>query len=202
MSLQFTAAVIGVFTLTPSEAIRIRSVAQPDYAPNALGVTKRIIEEEGFGSLFNAVPAFMLKEIPFIIAKFTVFDLSTEYLYDKYPAALEDVKLSLLVSLAGGVLAGISAALVSNPADATISEMKKAKTDDGPLVIFQRLANEGGAKALFRGLGVRMVFYTLICSLQFLVYDAIRISLRVGNDDLKLYFDVLGTALTESGGPV
>lgn len=40
---QATSAFIGVFTLTPSEAIRIRSVAQPDYASNAVGVATRMI---------------------------------------------------------------------------------------------------------------------------------------------------------------
>ena len=38
-----TSAFFGAFTLTPSEAIRIRSVAQPDYASNALGVAARMI---------------------------------------------------------------------------------------------------------------------------------------------------------------
>ncbi len=161
-----------------------------------------MIEEEGLFSLFSAVPVFLLKEIPFIIAKFTVFDLSTEYLYDTFPAAREDLQLSLLVSLAGGTLGGISAAFVSNPADATISEMKKAKSDDGPITTLQKLWAEGGIDAMFRGLGVRMFFYTLIVSLQFLVYDAIRFSLGIGTDDLKLYLDVLGGALKESGGPI
>jgi solute carrier family 25 phosphate transporter 3 len=64
------------------------------------------------------------------------------------------------------------------------------------------LVEEGGASALFRGLGVRMVFYTLIVSLQFLVYDVVRFSLGIGSDDLKLYLDVLGGALKESGGPI
>ena len=193
---------ISAFTLPPTEAIRIRSVAQPDYAPNVVGVAQRMIDEEGLFSLFSAVPAFLLKEIPFVVTKFTVFDLSTEYLYDAFPAAREDLRLSLLVSLAGGTLGGISAALVSNPADATISEMKKAKSDDGPILTFQKLYSAGGAQALFRGLGVRMFFYTLIVSLQFLVYDAIRFSLGIGTDDLKLYLDVLGGALKESGGPI
>lgn len=53
-------------------------------------------------SLFSAVPAFLLKEIPFCIAKFTVFDVTTEMLYEAYPAAREDLQLSLLVTLAGG----------------------------------------------------------------------------------------------------
>jgi solute carrier family 25 phosphate transporter 3 len=80
--------------------------------------------------------------------------------------------------------------------------MKKAKSDDGPITTFQKLVSTGGTKALFRGLGVRMFFYTLIVSLQFLVYDIIRFSLGIGSDDLKLYLDVLGGALRESGGPI
>ena len=153
-------------------------------------------------TLFSAVPVFMLKEIPFCIAKFTIFDVSTEMLYDAFPAAREDLQLSLLVTLAGGTLGGISAAFVSNPADATVSAMKKAKSDDGPITTFRRLTEEGGVPAMFRGLGIRMFFYTLIVGLQFLVYDAIRFSFGVGTDDLKLYLDVLGGALRENGAPI
>ena len=32
--------------------------------------------------------------------------------------------------------------------------------------------------------------------------SAVRFALGIGADDLKLYLDVLGGALTESGGPV
>jgi solute carrier family 25 phosphate transporter 3 len=202
LAASFTSAVLGCFAFAPSESIRIRSVAQPDFAESALGVAKRMIDEEGIITLFSAVPAFLLKEIPYTITKFTVFDLSTEFAYDKFPAAREDIQLSLLVSLVCGSLAGISAAVVSNPADATISEMKKVKSDDGPITTFSKLVEEGGARALFRGLGVRMIFYTLLVSLQFLVYDVVRFSLGIGSDDLKLYLDVLGGALKESGGPI
>jgi len=197
-----TSAFFGAFTLAPSEAIRIRSVAQPDYAPNAVGVVTRMIEDEGLFSLFSAVPAFLLKEIPFCIAKFTIFDVTTEYLLEAYPAAREDLQLSLLVTLAGGTLGGICAAFVSNPADATISTMKKAKSDVGPIETAKSMIESDGIPSLFRGLGVRMFFYTFIVGLQFLVYDAIRFSLGIGSDDLKLYLDVLGGALRETGGPV
>ena len=142
------------------------------------------------------------KEVTFACAKFTVFFLSTQYLYDTFPAAREDLQLSLLVSLAGGTLGGISAAIVSNPADATISEMKKGKSDMGVVEAVKSLLDKGGVPFLFKGLGIRMFFFTLIVSLQFLVYDAIRFSLGIGQDDLKLYLDVLGGALREKGGPV
>ena len=121
------------------------------------------------------------------------------------PAAQEDIQLSLLISLVGGMCGGLGAAIVSNPADATISEMKKAKSEIGPFEAATSLVEKGGPANLMAGLPVRMAFYPLIVSIQFTVYDAIRIYLGVGSDDLKVYLDVLGGALKEGGsmvGPV
>lgn len=196
------ASFIGSFVICPFEALRIRSVAQPGYGKDIAAVFNRMIQEEGLSTLFSAVPVFWAKEVPFAMAKFTVFDVSTDWMYSQFPAATEDIQLSLLVSLAGGTLGGITAAVVSNPADATISEMKKARTDIGPISAAQIVIERGGPAALFTGLPLRMVFYSLVVSLQFLVYDAVRLALGIGTDDLKLYLDVLGGALSESGGPV
>lgn len=46
-----------------------------------------------------------------------------------------------------------------------------------------------------------MHFLAVMVSMQFLIYDAVRFALGIGSDDLKLYLDVLGGALSESGGP-
>uniref|UniRef100_A0A7S1D3Y9 ADP,ATP carrier protein n=1 Tax=Cyclophora tenuis TaxID=216820 RepID=A0A7S1D3Y9_CYCTE len=196
------AAFVGAFIIAPFEAVRIRSVAQPDYAQSALGAVQRMVKEEGLLSLFAAVPVFWAKEIPFGMAKFTVFDLSTEWMYEAFPVAKEDLQLSLLVSLIGGTLGGFAASVVSNPADATITEMKKTKSDVGPVEAAKNLIQDGGIGALFNGLGLRIFFYSLIVSLQFLVYDTVRFALGIGADDLKLYLDVLGGALREDGGPL
>jgi solute carrier family 25 phosphate transporter 3 len=134
--------------------------------------------------------------------KFTVFDLSTERLNEAFPAANEDLKLSLLITLVGGILGGIAAAVVSNPADATISEMKKAKSDIGPRDALAVMLDREGIASLFKGLPLRMVFYSMVASLQFVVYDSVRFALGIGPDDLKLYLDVLGGALNAQGGPL
>ena len=63
------AASIGAVLNCPFEAVRIRTVAQPDYAPNAVEVLKRMLDEEGIGSLVNAIPIFLVKNIPYIINK-------------------------------------------------------------------------------------------------------------------------------------
>ena len=195
-------ATVGTFILVPFESVRIRSVAQPGYGKNIVDVTTKIVQEEGISSLFSAVPPFLLKEIPFTMAKFVIFTLMTRYLYEQFPAAQEDIQLSLLVSLVGGILGGAVAAIVSNPGDATISEMKKAKSDMTPLAAAQGLIEKGGYANLMRGLPVRMAFYPLVVSLQFLVYDAVRIYLGVGADDLKQYLDVLGGALKKGGSMI
>ncbi|KAL7576091.1 hypothetical protein ACA910_000872 [Epithemia clementina (nom. ined.)] len=191
------ASIFGSFVISPFEAVRIRSVAQPDYAPDVLAVLDRMVREEGVWALFSAVPVFLLKEIPFAVAKFTVFDISTDFLYEQFPAAREVVQLSLLVSLAGGTIGGIAAGIVSNPADATISEMKKAQSSMGAVEAASLVLEKGGVAGLFRGLPIRLIFYSLMISMQFLVYDAVRLALGVGSDDLKLYLDVLGGVLRD-----
>ena len=119
-------------------------------------------------------------------------------MYETYPAAREDIRLSLVVSLIGGTLGGIAASIVSNPADVVVSELKKAKTDMSAWDAVTRLQERAGPSAFFSGLSLRMIFYSLLVSLQFLLYDAIRISLHVGSDDMKLYLNVLGAALRET----
>ena len=60
------------------------------------------------------------------------------------------------------------------------------------------LLQRSGPVAFAKGMQLRMVFYSLLVSLQFLLYDAIRIALGVGADDMKLYLNVLGAALSET----
>ena len=118
-----------------------------------------------------------------------------------FPAAREDIKLSLLVSVAGGLFGGLFGAIVSNPADATISQMKKGKSDIGPVDAAKELLEDGGVRGLFKGLGLRSWFYPILVSFQFLVYDSVRIALGVGTDDMKLYLNVLSN-LKDSLGPL
>ncbi|KAK1744380.1 mitochondrial carrier protein [Skeletonema marinoi] len=178
-----TSGFICCFILAPFDAIRVRTVAQPDYADNIFGVVSRMIQEEGLASLFSAVPVWFLKEVPYNVA---------------YPVAREDIRLSLLVSLVGGTLGGIAATIVSNPADVVVSELKKAKTDISPFEAVDILLKRSGPAAFAKGIQLRMIFYSLLVSLQFLLYDAIRLALGVGTDDMKLYLNVLGAALSET----
>ncbi|KAL3807279.1 hypothetical protein ACHAXA_002815, partial [Cyclostephanos tholiformis] len=188
------------FILAPFDAVRIRTVSQPDYADNILGVVSRMIGEEGLLSLFSSVPVWFVKEIPYNVFKFLVFDTATDFLYELFPAAREDIRLSLLVSLFGGTLGGMAATIASNPADVVISELKKSKTEMSAWEAVERVKDRAGGylPAFSTGLSLRMIFISLLVSLQFFLYDSVRIALGVGSDDMKLYLNVLGAALNKS----
>ena len=86
-------------------------------------------------------------------------------------------------------------ACVSNPADALISELKKTKSNLTPQQAITNMLERNGIASFFVGLPLRMVFYSLIASMTFVVYDFVRFLLGIGQDDLKLYLDVLGGSL-------
>jgi solute carrier family 25 phosphate transporter 3 len=133
------------------------------------------------------------------VSKYSIFlQLISFYI----STAQEDIQLSLVISLVGGMTGGLVAAIVSNPADATISEMKKTSAKVGPVDAVKGLIKRGGYANLMRGLPIRMAFYPLIVSMQFFVFDSIRLYLGIGSDDLKLYLDVLGGALKDGGSMV
>lgn len=198
-----TAGFFCCFILAPFDAVRIRTVSQPDYADNIFGVVSRMVGEEGLLSLFSSVPVWFVKEIPYNIFKFLVFQLATNFLYESFPAAREDIRLSLLVSLVGGTFGGIAATIVSNPADVVISEMKRKKTEMSGWEALERVRNRAGGylPAFATGLSLRMIFISLLVSLQFFLYDSVRIALGVGSDDMKLYLNVLNAALNKSEMP-
>ena len=116
---------------------------------------------------------------------------STEYMYEAYPAAREDIRLSLLVSLVGGTLGGIAATIVSNPADVVVSELKKTKTEMTAWEAVESLIQRSGLLVFATGMKLRMIFYSLLVSLQFFLYDSVRIALGVGTDDVSMELSLL-----------
>ena len=76
--------------------------------------------------------------------------------------------------------------------------MKKSKSDMSPMEAANALRLRAGPQAFTYGLKLRMIFYSLLVSLQFFLFDTVRITLGVGSDDMKLYLNVLGAALKDS----
>lgn len=78
-----------------------------------------------------------------------------------------------------------------------VSELKKSKTDMSVLEAAERVKERAGLSGFATGMSLRMIYYSLLVSLQFFLYDSVRIALGVGTDDMKLYLNVLNVALNE-----
>ncbi|CAM9736748.1 unnamed protein product, partial [Ectocarpus fasciculatus] len=110
------ATCIACIGVCPAEAIRIRQVADPAVGsmPSAI---KQIVAESGWGKLYEGLPSILFRQISFGMMKFLVFDFFTDYAYDLVPYLADQKSTQLAVSLTSGLVAGVCAAIVSQPGE-------------------------------------------------------------------------------------
>jgi solute carrier family 25 (mitochondrial phosphate transporter), member 3 len=132
------------------------------------------------------------------VTKFLVFDLAQNLLFQVFPAARESLNTSLVISFISGLVAGVAGAVTGCPADAVLTRVNAAAgVVDWRAMVRQMLNEPGGWRNLFAGVNVRMVFFPLVISIQFFLYDYFKQLFDVGSDDLTLVLDVFssGTAV-------
>merc|ERR1719421_1481925 len=94
---------------------------------NGLGT---LYAEGGLGTLYSALTPLLLRELPFSITKFLVYDAATQAIAAAFPLAQEGPLASALLSLTGGLAAGVVAAAVSTPADTLLTLSQAASSGD------------------------------------------------------------------------
>lgn len=164
--------------LCPLEATRIRLVSQPTFANGLVGGFSRIFKEEGLASFYNGFTPILFKQIPYNIAKFLVFERAAEAIYNTIPTPKNELSTSTntAVNLGAGVIAGCSAAIVSQPADTLLSKVNKTKKAPGQstMGLLVQLAKQLGVAGSFAGLPTRLVMVGTLTSLQFTLYGSIK----------------------------
>jgi solute carrier family 25 phosphate transporter 3 len=168
--------------LCPYEACRIRSVSDPGYANGMLAVGKKLVSELGVvGGLYSGFVPMLFKQIPYTMAKFGVQQKVAEQIYGAMGTSPEKMSKSgvLSVSLGSGVVAGVAAATISQPADGLLSKVnKKGAGGEGSMVVrLGRIAAETGfVKLCTQGLFARWLHVGIITAGQFAVVDACMMS--------------------------
>eukprot|EP00639_Heterosigma_akashiwo_P007956 CAMPEP_0194600378 /NCGR_PEP_ID=MMETSP0292-20121207/28313_1 /TAXON_ID=39354 /ORGANISM="Heterosigma akashiwo, Strain CCMP2393" /LENGTH=193 /DNA_ID=CAMNT_0039462007 /DNA_START=188 /DNA_END=769 /DNA_ORIENTATION=+ len=175
---------------------------------------QQIALESGFSSLYRGYFPLVSRDLPFTITKFLVYDsvqkallaafpVAQELVYDSvqkvllaaFPVAQEEAGLTLGVSLVAGVLAGLAGAVLTTPTDNVLTQLS-GNTDKGWKDVIKDLIQEGGFFNIFRGVGLRCIYFGSLISLQFFLYDYFKILFQVSNDDLKLVLDVFSDRLS------
>jgi len=165
--------------LCPYEAVRIRGVSDPGYAQGGMLATgKKMIGDMGVvGALYSGFVPMLFKQIPYTMAKFSVQQVAAEKIYAGLGSSPDKMSKSgvITVSLGSGVIAGVAAATISQPADGLLSKVnKKGAGGEGSMMVrLGRIAAETGfVKLCTQGLFARWLHVGLITAGQFAVVDA------------------------------
>jgi solute carrier family 25 phosphate transporter 3 len=173
----------------PAQAAAGRHAARGGRDPySALNGVGTLYAEGGLPLLYSALQPLLLRELPFTVTKFLVYDASTQAIAAAIPSIQEGPYASLL-SLLGGLAAGVVAAAVSTPADTllTLGQQSGGKGED---------AEEVTLPGLFRGLLPRCVFFGALIAGQFLLYDDLKRVFKVAPDDILYVLDVFADRLS------
>ena len=113
--------------LCPLEATRIRLVSQPTFANGLLPGFARIAREEGVAGFYAGFGPILFKQVPYTMAKFAVFEVAQEKIIATTGKTKDQLVGSELttVNLLGGLIAGMAAAVISQPADTLLSKVSR-----------------------------------------------------------------------------
>ncbi|KYQ91188.1 mitochondrial substrate carrier family protein [Tieghemostelium lacteum] len=176
------AETIGDIALCPFEATRIRQVSDPTFASGMIPAMKRIYREEGFyKGFYKGLSPIILKQVPYTCSQFVTYELTNSY-FNKYLLETRNIQKKdlsnsqqLTVILGTGAIAGLVASIASHPADTILSKINQEKTDGGVTKAIGNIVKRLGVRGLFLGVEARCVMVTTLVTVQFLIYDGIKL---------------------------
>jgi Mitochondrial carrier protein len=149
--------VFAATAVTPFESLRIKTVTSKGFPKTLVGGVQEVVRRGQVRELFDGVPVLLLAEIPYMMAKFAVFDATSKLAFAVYPQATESVTLSLVVSLLSGMVAGVAASFVSQPSDTilvAVSGESTSSSEPAAATATTAAINELDAAAMTAGEGV------------------------------------------------
>ena len=200
------ASVIASIGLTPMEACRIRTVAQPEvYKPLGLSGTIAALANEdktlGYQLLYAGFPSLVTRQVIFGSIKFLTFERTCAYLTSILLSSSYGMEIyneytftPFIISLLSGAVAGSLSSIISQPADSVLTYVSKQKNDGGSIGVIEgakiMIENEGFS-SLFRGSGSRCLWAGCIIAGQFCLYDVFRSLFGVSGDNLSQVLEVV-----------
>merc|ERR1712200_96861 len=163
--------------LCPMEAVKVRIQTMPGFANTLREGFPKIMKEEGVSGFYKSLVPLWGRQIPYTMMKFACFEKTVEFLYANVvpkPRAECTKSEQLVVTFAAGYIAGVFCAVVSHPADTIVSYMNKAKGST-----IGSAAKDLGFAGMWGGLGPRIIMIGTLTALQWLIYDGVKVQLRL-----------------------
>jgi solute carrier family 25 phosphate transporter 3 len=168
--------------LCPLEAVRIRSVADPEFCDGLVDGFGKMYAAEGVAGFYAGFGPILFKQIPYTMAKFAVQGKAQEAISNSM--GIDMTTLSgggtLALAVSSGLIAGVAAAIISHPADTLLSKVNKAGAGGtgSTTTRLMNIASETGiVKLCTDGLAARCIMIGSLTAGQFAIFDTVMGSL-------------------------
>merc|ERR1712037_977575 len=141
------------------------------------GAAPTLYRAEGLNGFYKSLVPLWGRQIPYTMMKFACFERTVEAIYAYVvPKPRDQCSKSeqLVVTFAAGYIAGVFCAVVSHPADTLVSYMNKVQG-----ATLGSGVKDLGFKGLWGGLGPRIIMIGTLTALQWFIYDAVKVQLRL-----------------------
>lgn len=163
--------------LCPMEALRIRLVAEPDFAPGGwVEGGMKMLKYEGVGGLWKGMSAMMSKQVPYTVTKNVSFDFFTTMAYNavKSSGQILTANMKFTIPLVSAMIASVLSCISSQPGDMLLSAVNAHEGDKSTGDFFREIWKEDGIGGFFRGMRARFLHVGLIVTVQLLIYDFVK----------------------------
>ena len=163
--------------LCPMEALRIRLVAEPEFAAGGWvegGLS--MIRNEGVKGLWKSLPAMLTKQVPYTVTKNVSFDMVTTIAYSTVTAWGMAVcsKTKIIIPLISAMIAGVLSCISSQPGDMLLSVVNAHEGKGRTIDYANQIMKEEGIAGFFVGIRERFLHVGLIVTMQLLIYDFVK----------------------------
>lgn len=165
--------------LCPMEALRIRLVSEPEFAPKGwIQGGRRMIRREGVLSLWRGLAPQIFKQVPYTVTKNVSFDYFTKYAYRLalgYGLALNH-GTKFAIPVVSAILASILSCISSQPGDTLLSlvSARQGEKRSTTEIAKEIIDSDKGVRGFFVGLNCRFYHVGIIVTLQLVLYDFLK----------------------------
>lgn len=177
LSASASAEFFADIALSPMEASKVKIQTTPGFANTLREAFPKIYKDEGLNGFYKSLVPLWMRQIPYTMMKFACFERTVELLYKHVvpkPRADCTKGEQLIVTFAAGYIAGVFCAIVSHPADTVVSKLNQEK---GQTAL--GAAKKLGFGGLWKGLVPRIIMIGTLTALQWFIYDAFKVAMRM-----------------------
>ncbi|KAG0020564.1 hypothetical protein BGZ80_003988 [Entomortierella chlamydospora] len=171
--------IAACFVRVPTEVIKQRM--QTKQYGSTTGALRAVIQNEGVLGFYRGYFSTVAREIPFTCIQFPLYEyMKKSYAFATHRARVDPWEAAICGSIAGGIAAGITTPLDVVKTRVMLSQrnptgIQSSAYYSGIIPTFKRILAEEGPRALFSGIGPRVMWISIGGSIFLGVYEKAKV---------------------------